>query len=57
MVGNTGSGRIIIIFLYLHKCVVEKNGVFGERCGGTLPTAGMEDMDNGTRLGWQTLLC
>ena len=57
MVGNTGSVRIIIIFLYLHNCVVEKNGVFEERCGGTLPTAGMEDMDNGTGLGWQTLLC
>ena len=25
--------------------VVEKNAVFEERCGGTLPTAGMEDMN------------
>ena len=25
--------------------VVEKSAVFEERCGGTLPTAGMEDME------------
>ena len=37
--------------------VVEKSGVFEERCGGTLSTAGMEDMDNSTGLGWQTLIC
>ena len=31
--------------IHLCNCVVEKSGVFEERCGGTLPTAGMEDMD------------
>ena len=31
--------------------------MFEERCGGTLPTAGMEDMDNGTGLGWQIHIC
>ena len=29
----------------LTDAVVEKSAVFEERCGGTLPTAGMEDMD------------
>ena len=41
----------------ISNCAVEKSAVFEERCGGTLPTAGMEYMNNGTGLGWQTLIC